>query len=406
MPSVVSQRGPMLVVWVAPTWHTGSFSKRPDKSGRGYTCMGIDTACLLLLLTPAQAQGAPVMDVRSLARANTAALQAIHSIMVRVEISDDLPDEGSSRLRSRPELNYTFVWYKQGEDERLRETHQRPNANRFLRSNDRYNGKRGFKELINYDPEHPSELSESTDGGAAGVLAGRRPPKKALQFNPRIPLLMALGHAGRFYSLEEFIAEAIDVSLEKTPAQSEWKCYEMRVRFPDYNFQVAVDPTANFLIRRLHIQPTDTNKTLPDVSQQSEVHSFNDCGKGVYLPAKVVRKRTNTKLNISSTLIAQVTEYTVNQTLPPEAFDITFPEWLRVTDRETNKVHVWDKDGPRLTFSSAEEYTAWFGPRMKPPQKARSLSWPIWTGIAMAAVLVAAGCVRLFMRWRARKRLA
>jgi hypothetical protein len=248
-------------------------------------------------------------------------------------------------------------------------------------------------------------LSESTDGGAAGVLAGRKPPKNALQFNPRIPLLMALYNEGRFYSLEEFIAAAIDVSLEKTPAQSEWRCYELRVRFPDFNYQVAVDPKANFLIRRLHIQPTATSKNA-DLSAQSEVHSFHDCGNGVYLPAKVVGTTTNTKRNMSSTMIAQVTEYAVNQTLPPEDFDITFPEWLRVTDRVKNKVHVWGKDGPLLTFSSAEEYRAWFSPRMKPPQQAGSLSWKTWTGIGVVAVLVAAGCVRLFTRWRARRRLA
>src|SRR5258708_7053714 len=105
--------------------------------------MGIQVSTLFLLLTPAQFQPAPVMDAHSIAKANTAALQSIHSLMVRVEIWNDSPDEGSTKFRDQPELDYTFVWCKQGEDERLRQTHQRPNA-KGLRSNDRYNGKRGF----------------------------------------------------------------------------------------------------------------------------------------------------------------------------------------------------------------------------------------------------------------------
>jgi hypothetical protein len=357
----------------------------------------------LLLLFPAQPQ-VPRMDVTAVAKANTAALQSIHSLMVRVEIWDDLPDEGSQQFRRRPELNYTYAWYRQGDEERLRELRHRPDPKGLLRSNDSYNGKRGFKDLMNFDLDNPYELSESIDGPAAGVMASRRPPQRPFRMNPRTPLLMTLGYQARTYTLQEFVEQAGKASVEKAPAESDLKCYELRVRCPDYDFRIAVDPGANFMMRRIEAQPAEPDKT-PEAWLR-EVESFHDCGGGVYLPAKATRKLTNLKQDVSTNMVVRTTEYKVNEPLPPEIFDVKFPEWLRVTDQEKNKIYVWGVDGPRLTFNSPEEYNTWFRPRMRFTQKVKSLGWTAWAGIAVGTVLVVAVGARLFVRWRARRRVA
>src|SRR5712691_1077020 len=128
----------------------------------------LNVALFLSSLFGAQQTPSHVMDVAAIAKANTETVKSIHSLSVFVEVEDDLPNDGSSEPKSRPYPNYTFSWFKRGDDERIHQRIKRPDSKGFLRSSDTYNGKRGHRELMNYDHEHPTPLSDSIDGPGQG----------------------------------------------------------------------------------------------------------------------------------------------------------------------------------------------------------------------------------------------
>src|ERR1700730_4878672 len=128
------------------------------------------------------------MTPAQLASENRAGLQAIRSFSVRLDHEDNMPGGPTAMLQKPLEPAYTYYWYKQADDERVKMIHLRANGDNFARAYDTYNGPRGFVELGNYNPERPPELSELQPGPAYGNLAERK-RSKVWRHNPRLLLL-------------------------------------------------------------------------------------------------------------------------------------------------------------------------------------------------------------------------
>jgi hypothetical protein len=99
------------------------------------------------------------LTLQQILKANTAALNAIRSIHVTIEVSSNYPVPGEEEPPGvRPYI--TVEWWKDGTREHARQTwlHRgrgKPNL-------DASNGPKGYKALHSYDPDNPP--SESSGG--------------------------------------------------------------------------------------------------------------------------------------------------------------------------------------------------------------------------------------------------
>lgn len=158
------------------------------------------------------------------------------------------------------------------------------------------------------------------------------------------------------------------------------------------------------MVRKVEVQASGENEG----QIVEEVVAFLEIGNGVYLP-----KETHLQYDRKGNVLHSQTrfkDYRVNEPIPPEKFDVKFPEWLRVYDLSTGKFHVWGIDGPRLTFDSPKEYAEWFKYRRDPdvppePSDGSHLSrraWAWWAAAAGGVVVLALGIVLLQKRRKQR----
>ncbi len=311
-------------------------------------------AASALLSTPPQQE----LTLPQVLKANTAAVNAIRSIHVTIEVSNNLavPGEENPPLEAQP--TWTYEWYKDGARERVQRNLLRGRRPHNL---DASNGPNGYRALHNYDPNMESPPSESSGGHAGGELDKTRTdhalggPVRAMSFMHNLPF----GH-----TLEEYVAKYPRSKLVATPSISKFGCYEIdtlqenpQAAGSDYdvkNVRVFVDPKVGFWVRRIETGPwqkaTDPGKKGSTVT---EVKEFQDCGNGVFWP---LRGYIRTRLPGNSSgidVIVRHTLHSINQPLADEDFEIRFPNWLIVNDRTTGQVFIWGpNDKPRITFSS------------------------------------------------------
>lgn len=336
------------------------------------------------------------LTLKEVAEANEASISSIRSLAVRVRCSQ-------SKAGGPLAETENYFYRTQGPEERL-------TLNRIglpatetgdnMGYSDTYNGPRGMKSIVGYDPAHPPKLGESSLSGAQGNLGPRFMGARRPTSIPRNQLLLEVAYSAQSWTLKDLIATS-SARLVATPSTSSRHCYEIQVTRPDVGFHVSVDPAANFMIRRLEIAPSAATK--PKVSVFLEVESFQDCGAEVFIPTLIQGEMREgeaiTRIRTECEVI------TCNQTLPTDAFEMVFPDWLRVVDQNSGKIHYWGPDNkPRLTFENAEEHRRWWRPRFNKAMQARYARHFPWSlvlgGITAAFVLI------LILRKRARARRA
>ncbi|MFI5460893.1 MAG: hypothetical protein ACHRXM_36240 [Isosphaerales bacterium] len=201
--------------------------------------------------------------------------------------------------------------------------------------------------------------------------------------------------------MRELIASS-SAKLVATPSASNRHCYEIEVKRPDVAFNIAVDPTANFMIRR--VETISSPRAKPKPTGFLEVEAFQDCGDGIFLPALVVGQEYEAN-GVVVKIRREVKIVSCNEALSPDALEPKFPDWLPVVDQRSGKIHYWGPgDKPRLTFDRAAEQRKWWLARVAKAQRARSAGrfpWSLVMGGATVAVAVAAIVV---VRARSRRR--
>jgi hypothetical protein len=338
-----------------------------------------------LLLFPTTKEG---LTLQQVAKANTAAINAIHSVHVTMELKSSLPGQDSYRIE----------WYKDGA--RDREFTHWPGS-KVPQDSDLSDGPGGFRALFNYDPKFTPPLSESIARPAMGELRKRAETPGVVGNGPRFQCFMTIWPGT---SLEEHVARHPTSKLTATPATSKAGCYEITTVFEQHagtttnpmEMRVFVDPAVGFWIRRIE-------KRRTGLVVRHEVQEFKDCGNGIFWPMRSHTVIEGKEGDIS----VQYTLHSLNEALPDEDFAIHFPDWVRVYDRDTGQVFVWGpNDQPRLTFASEGEYLKWYDPRSKDVFAAlsqaapgRRVGWIVGVNIVFVALLI-------LIIWRRNKRLA
>ncbi len=364
---------------------------------------------IVFLAVPALASAAPQQELtlQQVLKANAAAMNAIRSIHVTIEVSSNHPAPGEKELPIEARPYQTTEWYKDSGRERVRENRLR--RGQVKPGLDASNSPKGYKALHNYDPDNPP--SESAGGRAGGELDKTQTDD-------------ALGGYARAYSymqqvgakLEEYVAEHPESKLAATPATSKLGCYEItlveKIPVPGSNskeadlrdLRIFVDPKAGFWVRRIERGPSRTSTNPRNKGTFiGEVQEFKDCGNGIFWPLRIYQRTRWPGETWGMDTFIRHTLHSINQPLPQEDFEVHFPDWLIVNDRRTGQVFLWGPDEkPRMIFASQAEFNEWDRPRVEAqagigsiPQRTR------WMWLAGVSVLV--GLLLVLIIWRRSK---
>lgn len=183
-------------------------------------------AVIGLLVAPSLVSAAPQHDLtlQQVAKAHGAMTNAIRSLHVSIRLSHNLTASGKELL---PDIQpvYIIEWYKDNAGQRVRQNWLR---GKLPHSFDAYNGPKGFKALIDYDPKFTPPLSESIDGPARGDIDKTRRMEEAFMCKPRAVCYLAFPKEGESVTLEEYITAFPNSELAATPATSKFGCYEIK----------------------------------------------------------------------------------------------------------------------------------------------------------------------------------
>jgi len=341
--------------------------------------------------------GEDPLTAEQIARMNASGVAAAHSLVVHVQYYQQLPASGGKDHGPKL-MTDDYIYTVAGAEERLRlnrvQMKPSPDGDRPGYS-DRYNGPSGFKALNNYDAEHPPELGEFSTSSAAGHLAPMQEKRLALGVNAKAQLLLEVGYSVRSWPLRDLVSGAASARVVATPSKSPRGCYELEIRRPEADlplFAVSVDPSANFMIRRVAWISTATSR--PKFDGLMEVKRFKDCGDGAFIPAQIEGEGTENRLTSRQWLTVEI--LSCNQPLSADALHVRYPDWLKVVDQTTGKVLIMGPDEKlRMSFNTYEDYMKWYEPRYA---KAKGLYWTTWTSrgvswrwlILLNAVLIAA----------------
>lgn len=317
----------------------------------------------------------PELTFQQVLKANTAAIQAIRSLQVTIDVSNNFEVPGEEKVPVEPVPTLRIEWWRDEGHERVRQDYVR---GRGPRNYDAYNGPRGYKRLNNYDPNFKPPLSEAISGPASGEI-GKTRTDVALSGQARAMSFMR--NLPGAETLEEYVAKYPNPmnKLVATPATSKLGCYEIALvqekpasagsNYDVCDLRIFVDPKVGFWIRRIERGPWQkTNDKDKKGTNIVEVQEFKNCGNGIFWPLRGYIKSRLPGDTIGPDVLIRHTLHSINQPLTEEEFEIHFPDWLRVRDRSTGQVIIWHpEDKQSMKFASEAEYNEWYRPRMKDP---------------------------------------
>jgi hypothetical protein len=219
-------------------------------------------------------------------------------------------------------------------------------------------------------------------------------------------MLLAIVKVNETWTLDELVKIARSARLMADPATSPRGCYEIAIDRGDDWYQVSIDPAHHFLIRRIEYRAMKGAWAKLKIRYVVEVTRFQDCGEGVELPAEIVGVGGERDRPMSHR--SEIEILSCNQDLPADTFLVSYPDWLRVFDRDTGAIHVWGPDGkPRLSFANSAEYDRWWRPRQAAAEQLLGLGaggipgWA-WTAGTLGVVLAVLLIVMFLQRRRGR----
>lgn len=335
-----------------------------------------------------------------IARANAQGIASLRSMVMEGRL--DMEIDGSAHVPRHRLREFTWVW----QDDEVKVTARtaatprgndqaaKPQGNRDKWAYRQfYNGLREYRELINYDPNHPPSINETNGGGAAGIInTSFAKTSWGIEY-PGMLLFVFGGPPDDVLSLSEMIADrANSCNIRQRPSQSNGYCYVLDVTATKAKKRRVfwVDAKANHLVKKVECY-TESGELL----SRSEVMAFHEAEGGVFVPRSVNSEvyqhssgaQADQKVRIATYFEASIKQ--VNRELGPDALKVTFPEWLRVSDFRTGEVLLWGDNGPHRVFKTREDYVKFereTNPLAKqPPQRTRFGSG---AQLAVAALIV------------------
>jgi hypothetical protein len=340
------------------------------------------------------------LSLDDIVRANENAIASITSLKFVARIDG---------ARGRTDVRLAYYWRADDTAKLITDplTPPGPNGDR-LDYEEWFHDRDSVETLVGYPRDHPPRLGDDSTTKAHGVIAARN--KLVVDVMPRSPramLMLRVYNFGPSKSLKELVAGAKSARIIGTPSSSARKCYELDIDFSEkFHANVSVDPSNNFMIRRIEHRAAVKGITKPyheiSVREATAFHRFPD---GSCLPEKI---QVSIGDDISpggdkreSTIIFE--SLMCNEPISPSELAFSFPEALTVVDDTTGMVHIWGADGkPARSFKSGKEFEAWDRPRFLKASKALVRSENIGRYKVYVALLFPLVCLIVYIIYRKR----
>ncbi|HYV35086.1 MAG TPA: hypothetical protein VE988_05235 [Gemmataceae bacterium] len=182
-------------------------------------------------------------------------------------------------------------------------------------------------------------MSTRVDAFVCGLLA---PPREPL-IQRRVAENL-VGDATKVKSVEKKTVDGKEVIVvlllfEKSKqAQEPW------------DIEIHFDPSVNYLIRRTIA--TATNSKNETLRAEHEVIQFKECLPGVFFPERSTRRYTSNG-NLLTTWTADIADIRLNEALPGDIFDFSWPDGITLTDTIKGVSYKIDSMGNALSKENA-----------------------------------------------------
>ena len=249
--------------------------------------------------------------------------------------------------------------------------------------------------------------------GLSCILDDRHPKYSFAVAHPQIPSFVfmktiGLGRKDVPRTLAE-LANEWNVTLENQEDRKTGELVHLHAipkneddqRYMGTSFEIFLDPSVGFLIKKIIINDPPKNKLAGlelDFSAVSEVVEFFSFGNGIYFPKTIVKKPLS---DDSIIMRYHVGKIALNRDVDTVALDFTLPENLLVAlapvvDDGYTKVAVWGpKNKPKLVLNDEEEYSS-FMKRYEEEQATNRYELPVakrlslirWVFILLGVLLI------------------
>jgi hypothetical protein len=262
--------------------------------------------------------------------------------------------------------------------------------------------------LWGWDPMRPKAIAPGNQSGVKGTIEPRT-ASPGLYIDPFHFLLLTFGYptSDARQTLSEFVKNSARVEWRGKVRIGERTLLQLRAYWPgaDGNppdgsyHDIFFDPSIGFLVRRTveHVETLGSRaqKGVPftPTDRTTEIAELRDFGDGVFFPTSVVF--TIQHVGDSEPYLRRtcaVTDLTVNQPLPQDAFDFRFPANLLVqtyppVDGKV-KTELWGPDNkPIREIRTVEEFAALAGVPPTAAARGRSTTWIVLFAAMNVAVV-------------------
>jgi hypothetical protein len=250
--------------------------------------------------------------------------------------------------------------------------------------------------LLGWDPAHPKAIAPGNQNGVKGRIEPRT-ASPGIFIDPWHFLLLTFGYpaSDARHPLSELAKNAARVEWKGRVRIGERELLQLRAYCPGENsgppdgsyHDVFLDPSVNFLVRRLVVHAETLGSKLPKgasytpTDSTTEVTEFRGFGDGVFFPTSAVftiHHVGEREPYLQRT--GAVTDLSVNQPLPKDVFDFRFPANLLVqtyppVDGKV-KTELWGPDNtPIREIRTVEEFAALAGVPPTGASRGRSTTW-------------------------------
>lgn len=239
----------------------------------------------------------------------------------------------------------------------------------------------------------------------SGAIGGRDYPRSICELRSYLLLGFLLPCGNRYLGLEHFLTEAARV----TDFRVDEKAGECTVflQFPpqpppysDVRFELTFAARVDWLAtKRVRI----ATSPLGVIKDATEITEFQVVAPGVSFPSKSVNVSTFSGDQHRACVTMSLSNLKVNQEIPPERFQFSFPEGLRIADNITRTTYQINAKGERI--SEAKPFSQVVAP---PPivaavpgavTESEGWAWGTWgmliSGIVLVTALAARGVRKL-----------
>jgi len=345
-------------------------------------------------------------SIEDLVNANQNALNLIHKIDLLMTHTEQQFD--NSKLVGS--FSSSLRWAREGVLERNRYDLkvESKNSRLPLHIYDWYADANSIRMLRNWDLNKPQQITPTKQGTVKAQISPRTRGAIGLDVAEWLNWTFLSGKQAR--NLRELVRESPGVDNLGRSEIDGREVWQLRIKVPGEqgkpskkSLDVFLEPMTNFHVRRVVDREEqkqvidDETKSVPYESVRT-VKRFLDFENAVVLVPVEIETRTSVgpKISVTNT---QVSKLTVNQALPPDAFNFRFPADVLVKDLRSQKVVLWGTDNePAQVITRAADLPGYVKPDLAAEEDTSTRR--LWPNPILSVIVTVLGVIVLLLSYR------